>query len=61
MSTTMQQVDPEQITNKTRGEAMHVKIDDEMRREVGVFLKENAAITLKDTNAELRRRLPNKL
>ena len=33
-STTIKQADPEQITNKKRGEAMRMKMDDEMRREV---------------------------
>ena len=60
VSTAMKQVDPKQITTKTRGEAMHMMVDDEIRREVVVFLWENVAIMLKDMNAELRKRLPNK-
>ena len=30
----MRQADPEQILSKTRGGAMRMKVDDEMRREV---------------------------
>ena len=39
---------------------MKVKVDDEMRSAVENILGGNAAITLKDLNAALRRRLPNK-
>ena len=44
----MKQADPEQIINETRVGAMRIKVGDEMRREVEVFLRENAEITLKD-------------
>ena len=56
----MKQADPEQITNKTRGEGTRSWVGNEMRRKVEVILRENVAIMLKDMNAELRRRLPNK-
>ena len=57
LSTAVKQADPEQITNETRG-AMRMKVDDEMRREVEVILRENAAMTLKDMNAELEGGFP---
>ena len=60
VSIAMRQPDPENITNRARGGAMRVKVDDEMRRTVEEILGENAAITLKNMNEELRRRLPNK-
>ena len=56
----MKQADPEQVTKKEIGGAMRVKVDDEMRSAAEDIFGGNAAITLKDLNAALRRRLPNK-
>lgn len=60
VSIAMRKPNPEDITNRARGGATRVKVDDEMRRAVEEIIGENAAITLKNMNIELRRRLPHK-
>lgn len=60
VSTAMRQDDPELIVNKPRGGPRRIKVDDEMREVVEEILGGNPAITLRDLNAEVRRRLPHK-
>ena len=60
VSQAMRQPDPEAIENRPRGGARGIKMDEEMRAAVEDILSGNAGITLRDLNAELRRRLPNK-
>ena len=52
--------DPENVEEKTRGGAYHVKVDNEMRETIAEIIGENPAATLATINSELRRRLPAK-
>ena len=50
---------PRQHRGGTRGGRRNVKVDDDMRRVIEDILGGSPAITLRDLNAELRRRMPS--
>ena len=60
VATAMREEDPEALVYRPRGGARTTKVDDGMRSAVEDILGGNPAITLRDLNNELRRRLPNK-
>ena len=60
VSNVMRQEDPDNIVEGTHGGLRNVKVDDDMRHVIEDILGGNPAITLRDLNAELRRRVPDK-